>query len=132
TGEDVGMLHWVNTTGEQAVADDPEFFKKVFCINTNEFNWYPKGINYTSVNQIPDYARGAFSASSSVPTSKQYKVVSTAGYLNVRVLANTASSVLGQLAANDVVTSLSQDGEWHKIMFEDQEAWVHGGYLEAI
>lgn len=57
TGEDVGMLHWVNTSGAQAVADDPNFFKKVFCINTNEFNWYPKGTAYTSVNQVPNYTR---------------------------------------------------------------------------
>lgn len=57
TGEDTGKLHWVNTTGERAVADDPDFFKKVFCINTKEFNWYPKGADYTSVNQIPDYTR---------------------------------------------------------------------------
>ena len=35
TGEDTGILHWVNTSGAQAVADDPNFFKKVFCINTN-------------------------------------------------------------------------------------------------
>src|SRR3990167_1597171 len=57
TGEDVGMLHWVNTTGAQAVADDANFFKKVFCINSNEFNWYSKGSDYTSVNQVPSYAR---------------------------------------------------------------------------
>ncbi|MEK7151190.1 MAG: hypothetical protein AAB784_00545, partial [Patescibacteria group bacterium] len=57
TGEDVGMLHWVNTTGAQAVADDANFFKKVFCINNNEFNWYAKGSNYTSVNQVPSYSR---------------------------------------------------------------------------
>lgn len=57
TGEDTGMLHWVNTTGAQAVADDPDFFKKVFCINSKELNWYPKGSDYTSVNQIPDYSR---------------------------------------------------------------------------
>lgn len=57
TGEDVGMLHWVNTSGAQAVADDPNFFKKVFCINSNEFNWYPKGSDYTSVNQVPNYVR---------------------------------------------------------------------------
>jgi len=57
TGEDTGVLHWVNTTGEQAVADDPNFFKKVFCINNNEFNWYSKGSDYTSVNQVPSYAR---------------------------------------------------------------------------
>ena len=132
TGEDTGMLHWVNTTGEQAVADDPDFFKKVFCINTNEFNWYPQGADYISVNQIPDYARGSLSVSSSVPTSNQYKVVSTVGYLNVRASATTASSVLGQLAADDVVTSLDQDGVWHKITFEGQDAWVHGNYLEKM
>jgi hypothetical protein len=57
TGEDTGILHWVNTTGQQAIADDPEFFKKVFCINSAEFNWYPKGNDYTSVNQVPLYRR---------------------------------------------------------------------------
>ena len=58
TGEDVGMLHWVNTTGAQAVIDDANFFKKVFCINNNEFNWYPKGADYMSVNDVPVYSRG--------------------------------------------------------------------------
>ncbi len=57
TGEDTAMLHWVNTTGSQAVADDPDFFKKVFVINQNEFNWYSKGTDYTSVSQVPDYVR---------------------------------------------------------------------------
>ncbi|MEK7154174.1 MAG: hypothetical protein AAB792_01315, partial [Patescibacteria group bacterium] len=58
TGEDTGVLHWVNTTGAQAVADDPNFFKKVFVINQNEFNWYTKGSDYTSVSQVPSYVRG--------------------------------------------------------------------------
>ena len=57
TGEDTGMLHWVNTSGSQAVADDANFFKKVFCINSNEFNWYSKGSDYSSVNQVPSYSR---------------------------------------------------------------------------
>lgn len=57
TSEDTGILHWVNTSGQQAIADDPEFFKKVFCINSNEFNWYSKGSDYTSVNQVPTYSR---------------------------------------------------------------------------
>jgi hypothetical protein len=64
TGEDVGMLHWVNTTGAQAVADDPNFFKKVFCINNNEFSWYSKGSDYTSVNQVPSYSRSGQQAGS--------------------------------------------------------------------
>lgn len=57
TGEDAGILHWVNTSGAQAVQDDPDFFKKVFCINSLEFNWYTQGSNYTSVNQVPSYSR---------------------------------------------------------------------------
>ena len=57
TGEDVASLHWVNTTGAQAVADDANFFKKVFVINQAEFNLYSVGSAYTSVNQIPSYVR---------------------------------------------------------------------------
>ncbi|MDP3953795.1 MAG: hypothetical protein Q8Q06_00055, partial [bacterium] len=57
TGEDTGTLHWINTTGEQAIADDPDFFKKVFCINNSEFNWYQKGSDYTTVTEIPIYSR---------------------------------------------------------------------------
>jgi len=57
TGEDTGILHWIDTSGREALEDDSDFFKKVFCINTNEFNWYAKGSAYTSVNQIPSYAR---------------------------------------------------------------------------
>ncbi|HEY4474739.1 MAG TPA: hypothetical protein VJC06_02350, partial [Candidatus Paceibacterota bacterium] len=101
TGEDTGKLHWVNTTGAQAVADDPNFFKKVFCINTKEFNWYPKGSDYTSVNQIPDYTRKATSSSgtassgTTVSTANQYKIVSSVGFLNVRSSASTAGSILG-------------------------------------
>src|SRR3989344_7248415 len=57
SGEDVGSLRWVNPSGSQAVADDANFFKKVFCINNNEFNWYPKGPEFTSVNQVPVYTR---------------------------------------------------------------------------
>ena len=55
--EDGGALHWVNVTGEQAVAQDPDFFKKVFCINSAEFNWYAKSTDYTAVSQVPEYSR---------------------------------------------------------------------------
>jgi len=57
SSEDDGVLHWVDVTGTQATSQDPDFFKKVFCINTREFNWYPKGYLYNSVRQIPDYSR---------------------------------------------------------------------------
>jgi hypothetical protein len=57
TGEDTGILHHVVLTGDQAVAQDPDFFKKVFCINTNEFTWYTNGADYTSLSQVPVYSR---------------------------------------------------------------------------
>ncbi|KKR48413.1 MAG: LPXTG-motif cell wall anchor domain protein [Candidatus Curtissbacteria bacterium GW2011_GWA1_40_16] len=56
--EDVANLRWVNTTGAQAVADDANFFKKVFCINTREQALYGTGADYTSVTQVPIYTRG--------------------------------------------------------------------------
>ncbi len=56
--EDVANLRWVNTTGAQAVIDDPNFFKKVFCINTREMALYGTGADYTSVLQVPVYSRG--------------------------------------------------------------------------
>ncbi len=58
TSEDGGTLHHVNMSGEAAVAQDPNFFKKVFCINTNEETWYSKSADaYTSLSQIPLYSR---------------------------------------------------------------------------
>ncbi|HTP57237.1 MAG TPA: hypothetical protein VMJ72_03135, partial [Candidatus Paceibacterota bacterium] len=57
TGEDTGTLHHVAMTGDQAAAEDPGFFQKVFCINTHEFNWYPKGTDYTDLSQVPVYQR---------------------------------------------------------------------------
>ena len=62
TGEDSGILHWVNMTGAQAVAQDSEFFQKIFGINNNEFNWLTNngttfGVPYTSLDQIPVYRR---------------------------------------------------------------------------
>jgi len=58
TGEDVANLRWVNTSGAQAVADDPNFFKKVFIINAAEKALYGTGPDFTSVTQVPVYVRG--------------------------------------------------------------------------
>ena len=57
TGEDTGTLHHLNMAGDQAILEDPEFFKKVFCINNNEFNWYSKASAFTSLSQVPIYVR---------------------------------------------------------------------------
>ncbi len=57
-GEDTAVLHHVAMSGSQAVAEDANFFKKVFCINNNEFAWYTKSsVDYTSLSQVPVYSR---------------------------------------------------------------------------
>ena len=131
TGEDTGILHWVNATGDQAVADDPNFFKKVFCINTKEFNWYKQGAAYTSVNQIPDYSRKTSAVSSIVSANKKYKVFDTDS-LNVRETASTIAKILGKLLVGEIIESLEQSGEWHKIKYQNKDGWVHSDYLKAI
>src|SRR3989344_2536624 len=69
-GEDFGQLKWVNTSGDQAVKDDPDFFKKVFCINQKEFNWYPKSQTaLTTVKEVPKYER--IKESESISTEKK-------------------------------------------------------------
>jgi len=55
--EDSGELRWVNTSGDEAVKDDPDFFKKVFCINDKEFKWYKRGEELKSVKEVPQYHR---------------------------------------------------------------------------
>ena len=133
-GADKGELRWVNTTGEQAVKDDPNFFKKVFCINTKEFSWYKQGAAYTSVNQIPDYARKNTPAATPIPAvsaAKEYYVFDTP-YLNIRALAATSSAILGKLLKGQVTESLGKQGLWHKIKFEGKDGWVHGDYLKLV
>ena len=58
-GEDTGRLHWINKSGDQAVQEDPDFFKKVFCINRKEFNWYPRGNEFRALKEVPQYSRTA-------------------------------------------------------------------------
>ena len=67
--EDVANLRWVNTTGSQAVSDDSDFFKKVFCINTKETKLYGAGSQYSSVRDIPNYSRKGIIAQSPLTTS---------------------------------------------------------------
>jgi hypothetical protein len=40
TGDDTGILHWVNIPANQAIESDPSFFRKVFCFNDEELNWF--------------------------------------------------------------------------------------------
>ena len=138
TGEDIGMLHWVNTTGTQAVADDPNFFKKVFCINNNEFAWYKKGTAYTSVNQIPLYSRTTSTSSSSpssspVATSGKIKVVSSVAWLNVRDSGSTSGKVIAKVLPGQEFTFVDFKNGWYKIQKDGKDfGWVFGGYVVKL
>ena len=68
TGEDTGTLRHVAMSGAAAVMQDPNFFNKVFCINNNEFIWYPKGADYTNLAQIPVYVRAGAIQGTPTPT----------------------------------------------------------------
>ncbi len=56
-GEDTGTMSWINMTAEEALAEDPDFFKKVFCVNDKEFKWYPKKGEFKSLKSVPNYER---------------------------------------------------------------------------
>jgi len=136
TGEDVGMLHWVNTTGAQAVADDVNFFKKVFCINNNEFAWYKQGTAYTSVNQIPLYTRTGTSSStpaSSAATSGKVKVVSSVVWLNVRSSNSTSASIVAKVLPGEEFTFVDFKNGWYKIKKDGKDfGWVFGTYVSKL
>lgn len=132
TGEDTGTLHWVNTTGAQAVADDSDFFKKVFCINNNEFFWYKKGADYTSVNQIPLYSRK--SVSLPVPalaaSSGRVKVVSSVAWLNVRSSNSTNSAIVTKVLSGQELVFTDFKNGWYKIQKDGKDfGWVFGKYV---
>ena len=68
-GEDNGELRWIDVSGTDAVKNDPNFFKKVFCINNKEFDWYPKGQPFTAVTEVPSYSRGGGSSAPATPAT---------------------------------------------------------------
>jgi hypothetical protein len=137
TGEDTGIMHWVDTTGEQAVADDPDFFKKVFCINSNEFNWYEKGAPYTSVNQIPAYTRTNMISSPSViaaatPVSK-VRVVDSIPWLNVRDGGSLSNKIIDQILPNEEYEYINKVNGWYNIKKDGAMwGWVFGEYVTEI
>ncbi len=91
--EDVAVLHWINITGAQAVSEDANFFKKVFCINNAEQNLYTMGSTYTSLSQVPDYARGGTGSPTPTPSSTG---------LNGSVGSLDSADYIGSLNAEEV------------------------------
>lgn len=135
TGEDTGTLHWVNTTGAQAVADDANFFKKVFCINSKEFGWYKQSAPYTSVNQIPSYTRKVSTSGSPVSVVlKKVKVVNTIPWLNVRDAGSLSGKVIAQVLPNETYEFVTKNSSgWYNIKKGGVAwGWVFGQYVKEL
>lgn len=135
TGEDTGTLHWVNTTGAQAVADDPNFFKKVFCINSKEFGWYKQSSPYTSVNQIPAYTRASSTSGAVVSVVlKKVKVVDTVPWLNVRDAGSLSGKVIAQVLPGETYEFVTRNNDgWYNIKKGGVVwGWVSGQYVKEL
>jgi uncharacterized protein YgiM (DUF1202 family) len=49
--------------------------------------------------------------------------------VNVRSQPNTDSEVLGKLSINDVIQPVDEQGNWFKISYKDQVAWVYKAFF---
>jgi hypothetical protein len=132
TGEDTGKLHWVNVSGVTAVNQDANFFKKIFCINTREWSWYPKGTEYTSLSQIPNYTRGAVQGVQT-NTVLKLKIVGDVDWVNVRTGNSTKTAIVGKaLPGEEYVYTDVQNG-WYKIQKNGKDfGWVNGQYIKKL
>ena len=134
TGEDTAMLHWVNTSGAQAVADDSDFFKKVFCINSREFGWYKQGAPYSSVNQIPAYTRTTSGSNAPVSVVKKLKIVGSAPKVNVRDGGSLTAKIIGQVLPDEQYDFLTKNSSgWYNIKKGGVVwGWVFGQYVKEL
>ena len=139
TGEDVATLNWVNTPGAQAVTDDPDFFKKVFCINNKEFSWYPRGSEFRSVREVPNYSRRRGTPTptpvfTATPTPYLTPVPTPIGSLSFSQSAFGFSYTQGgNLPANQrlTFTNTSSTPINYSISVNNQPAWLNTGYATS-
>lgn len=107
TGEDDGVLHHVDMTGAQTVAQDAQFFNKVFCINTREENFYIKSIHaYTALSQLPRYERLRGTVIPVITSVTAYKMTTEPAGWWIRIVGTLANGCM-QLTGGP---SFSRDG----------------------
>lgn len=75
--------------------------------------------------------RAGWAHSDYLRASTAQVVAVTAGALNVRAGAGTGYRLIGTLNQGARVAVRASSGEWRRIDFNGQAAWVHGAYLGA-
>ena len=62
-----------------------------------------------------------------------YEITETGiGYLNVRKSADLNGEIVGRVNVGDQVEALERVGDWYRIIFETQEAYVYATYLKKV
>lgn len=56
--------------------------------------------------------------------------ISTGDRVNIRQNPNTSCKVLGQVNRNDSLMVIGKSGNWYKINYNDEEAWIFGDYVK--
>ena len=64
--------------------------------------------------------------------SKKGKIVNVSTALRVRKEPNTSSEVLGFVYSGSIVDIKGKTGEWYKISYDGQEAYVHSDYVKEV
>ena len=68
---------------------------------------------------------------STTTTTAQLIHLITADVLNVRQGPGSDYDVVGKLTYGDVVEILSEEGDWYRILYDGQEAYIHKDYVET-
>lgn len=68
----------------------------------------------------------------STVSGKVGQVINVTTSLRVRASANTSSSIIGYLYANEKVDIISSTGSWYKIKHDGKIGYVHKDYLKVI
>ena len=106
----------------QAVADDANFFAKVFTINAAEKALYGVGADYTSVTQVPNYARGG---STVTPVAGFNPNGGTQGSLRDETLGSPAKDTVleGQSKVEVYAVDMQTENDG-PVMLQSADVWV--------
>lgn len=92
--------------------------------NTSDSKEFDNSTTNDSANQS--------SGSATTDSGRKYGVAFvTATSLRLRSAASTSSKNLGTAYKGEVVVVLSKEGEWYKVLYNLQEGYMHGDYLNV-